>query len=88
MTDQLRIEYMPLSDLITRMDKFVYVETTGKIVAGHGRIETLTQKKQARMKAPERIEVRADDWYVPVQRGVAFKTDSESQARVSKRKVA
>lgn len=99
----LRIEYMPLTDLITRldeanpkdhdlgalhtsMDKFGYVEipvlneTTGKLIAGHGRIETLMQKKQSHMPAPERIEVRADDWYVPVQRGVAFKTDSEARA--------
>lgn len=100
---QLHIEYMALSDLLTRldeanpkdhdlgalhtsMDKFGYVEipvlneTTGKLIAGHGRIETLMQKKQAHMNAPERIEVRADDWYVPVQRGVAFKTDSEARA--------
>lgn len=100
---QIHIEYMPLSDLVTRldeanpkdhdlgalhtsMDKFGYVEipvlneTTGKLVAGHGRIETLIQKKQSHMNAPERIDVRDDDWYVPVQRGVAFKTDSEARA--------
>lgn len=103
MTHQLYIEYMPLSDLIARMDaqnpkehdlgalhvsmdKFGYVETpvlnetSGKLVAGHGRIETLMQKKQSRMQAPERIDVRPDDWYIPVQRGIAFKSDSEARA--------
>lgn len=100
---QLHIEYMALSDLLTRldeanpkdhdlgaihasMDKFGFVETpylnetTGRIIAGHGRIETLMQKKQSRMAAPERIEVRPDDWYVPVTRGIAFATDSEARA--------
>lgn len=68
------------------MDKFGFVETpylnetTGRIIAGHGRIETLMQKKQSRMAAPERIEVRPDDWYVPVTRGIAFATDSEARA--------
>lgn len=99
----LHIEYMPLTDLISRldeanpkdhdlgalhtsMDKFGYVEipvlneATGKLVAGHGRIETLMQKKQSHMPAPARIDVRNDDWYVPVQRGVAFKNEREARA--------
>lgn len=68
------------------MDKFGFVETpylnetTGRIIAGHGRLEALQQKKRGGMKAPARIEVRADDWYVPVTRGIAFATDEEARA--------
>jgi ParB-like chromosome segregation protein Spo0J len=55
-------------------------ETSGQLVAGHGRIEGLLARKASRKAPPDRVEARADDWYVPVLRGVAFKNETEAQA--------
>ena len=57
-------------------------ETTGKLVAGHGRIEALKQKKQFNESAPANIKVddESGDWLVPVIRGVSFKSEEEAQA--------
>jgi len=56
-------------------------ERTGKLVAGHGRIKSLTRKKNDGEEPPERIIVREDgEWMVPVIRGVAFKDDTEAEA--------
>tara|TARA_B100000287_G_scaffold432953_1_gene493493 strand:- start:804 stop:1451 length:648 start_codon:yes stop_codon:yes gene_type:complete len=57
-------------------------ETTGKLVAGHGRIEALKQKKQFNEPAPANIKVddESGDWLVPVIRGVSFKSEEEAQA--------
>ena len=57
-------------------------EKTGKLVAGHGRIETLKQKKQFNESPPANIQVdeESKEWLVPVIRGVSFKNDEEAQA--------
>lgn len=55
-------------------------ENSGKLVAGHGRLEGLSARKQAGHAAPERIEDRGDDWYVPVIRGVSFRNAKEAEA--------
>ena len=57
-------------------------ETTGKLVAGHGRIEALKQKMQFKEPVPANIQVddESGEWLVPVIRGVAFKNDDEAQA--------
>ena len=56
-------------------------ESSGKLVAGHGRIEALKQKKQFSEEPPINIKVDDDgDWLVPVIRGVSFKTEEEAQA--------
>ena len=56
-------------------------ESSGKLVAGHGRIEALKQKKQFSEEPPINIKVNDDgDWLVPVIRGVSFKTEEEAQA--------
>ena len=55
-------------------------ETTGKMVVGHGRRETLIEMKEAGEPAPKRIQVRKGEWFVPVLRGVAFATDAEAEA--------
>jgi len=64
--------------IIKSYQRFGYVspgtidETTGKFLSGHGRTEALQMMKQQGMDAPERIDVREDDWYVPTYRGVGF----------------
>jgi hypothetical protein len=55
-------------------------ENTGRLVAGHGRLETLQRAKAAGEAPPERIIEKDDDWLVPVVRGVAFADDQEAEA--------
>jgi len=56
-------------------------EATQKLVAGHGRVETLKQKKQFNEPRPNNIDVAKDgEWLVPVIRGVYFKDEDEAQA--------
>lgn len=50
------------------------------IVAGHGRLDTLLQKKTSGAPPPERVMVKDGEWYVPVIRGVDFKDDNEAEA--------
>lgn len=59
----------------------LYDEGTGRMVAGHGRLETLQAMRQLGEPAPGRIEVRDGAvWYVPVLRGVSFASESEAEA--------
>lgn len=69
------------------MDRFGFIaplirnEASGKLVGGHGRIETLRQKFSFKEKAPKGIKVDDDgDWYVPVITGIEFQTDAEADA--------
>ena len=69
------------------MDRFGFIaplirnEASGKLVGGHGRIETLRQKFSFKEKAPKGIKVDDDgDWYVPVITGIEFETDAEADA--------
>ncbi|MGD0289934.1 MAG: DNA methyltransferase [Candidatus Binataceae bacterium] len=55
-------------------------EKTGRIVAGHGRLDTLQQQKANGEKPPERIVERDGDWYVPVLRGIEFDSDTDAEA--------
>lgn len=55
-------------------------ERTGRLVAGHGRIEDLQWRYESGSKPPDGIRV-ADDgmWEVPVQRGWASESDAEAE---------
>lgn len=55
-------------------------ERTGRLVAGHGRIEALRQMKASGQSAPERVEQRNGEWYVPVVRGLRFRSDEDAEA--------
>ena len=44
------------------------LDLTNHILAGHGRIEGLMQKKALGESAPQNIIVKPDDWYVPTDR--------------------
>ena len=99
----LRIEYMPLAELLKKRDegnpkdhdigeldgsmkRWGYTapvtmdEKTEKLVAGHGRLETLEGRRERGEDAPARIDVREDDWYVPVIRGLDFDNAAEARA--------
>lgn len=54
---------------------------TGRLVAGHGRLEALIRMRDAGIERPARIGVDSRGvWTVPVLRGVAFKSEQEAEA--------
>lgn len=55
-------------------------ENTGKLLAGHGRLQTLQQMKQGGEKVPARIKEKDGEWLVPVLKGISFEDDMEAQA--------
>ena len=55
-------------------------ERTGRLVAGHGRVDTLVQMRDLGQPPPERIVARDGDWFVPVIRGVTFRDGTEAEA--------
>lgn len=61
-------------------DPILVDETSGRIVAGHGRLETLQQKQAAGDDRPDLIDVDEHGrWLVPVIRGVGFKDAKEAE---------
>jgi hypothetical protein len=75
-----------IGDLTLSFERFGYVnpiivdERSGKLIAGHGRIDALQQMKLRGESAPRNIQVKGDDWLVPVVRGVSFESESEAEA--------
>jgi DNA modification methylase len=55
-------------------------ERTGRLVAGHGRLESLRKAKSDGREPPERVRIVEGDWLVPVIRGVSFKNEQEADA--------
>lgn len=68
------------------LERFGYVapllrdEGTGRLVAGHGRLDRLVARKTAGKPPPERIKVRRGEWMVPVICGIAFTSAEEAEA--------
>lgn len=87
--DLQRHERNPKTHDIPAIDKsisrFGYVnpividERTGKIVAGHGRLDTLSEKFKKGEDPPPRIKQNGNGWLVPVVRGIEFKNDLEAE---------
>lgn len=62
-------------------DPIILDETTGQLVAGHGRLETLQLKQESGERQPSRILTDSEGkWLVPVVRGVAFEDETEAEA--------
>jgi hypothetical protein len=56
-------------------------DSTGRLVAGHGRLEALLGLRRTGQTPPARIEVEADgEWLVPVLCGVSFANEREAEA--------
>jgi hypothetical protein len=55
-------------------------ERTGRLVAGHGRIDTLKRLRQKGQEPPEGVMKEGDAWLVPVVRGWASRSDQEAEA--------
>ena len=75
-----------IETVLRSMDRFGYVapmilgERTGRLVAGHGRVQSLKQAKADGKQPPSRIRIKNGDWLVPVVRGVSFADDREAEA--------
>jgi site-specific DNA-methyltransferase (adenine-specific) len=55
-------------------------DATGRLVAGHGRVEALECAKAAGARPPDRVRVEGAEWLVPVIRGVEFAGPREAEA--------
>lgn len=69
------------------LEQFGYVEPilrderTGRVVAGHGRMESLDRRQSAGDLPPDGIEIGEDGrWLVPIVRGWSSKDDDEARA--------
>lgn len=66
--------------------KFGVVETpalderTGKLVAGHGRLNEWERARAAGENPPDGVQVVDGDWHVPISRGWASRDDAEADA--------
>lgn len=74
-------------DLLTAsVDRFGYVEPvvlderTGRLISGHGRLETLAARRDAGHPAPDGVQQNGSDWLVPVVRGWSSSNDEEAEA--------
>lgn len=74
--------------LIASFKRFGFVaaptidEATSVMVAGHGRCVALAQMRANTEAPPSGIIVQADEWYVPIVRGISFKSERERDAYV------
>lgn len=72
--------------LSASMERFGYVEPmalderTGRIVAGHGRLEVLAAARSSGAAPPDGVRVDGERWLVPVLRGWASRNDLEAEA--------
>ncbi len=55
-------------------------ERTGRLVAGHGRLDQLTAMHAEGSDPPDGIRLADDDWLIPVVRGWASRSDAEAEA--------
>jgi len=74
-----------LGALQASLDRFGFVapilmdDATGHLVAGHGRLDALQQRKAAGGAPPGRVRAVGDRWLVPVIRGLAFASPADAE---------
>lgn len=75
-----------LGEIIASIKRFGFAdagvidERTGRLVAGHGRVEALrAMQKESPSSPPPGVELRDGEWWVPVQRGWASKDDAHAE---------
>ena len=62
-------------------DPLAIDETTGRLIAGHGRLSVLERAHAAGQAAPQFVQVREDGmWLIPVTRGGAFADEQQASA--------
>lgn len=62
------------------VEPMVVDERTGRLVAGHGRLETLRAMHAAGLDAPSGIKAADGKWLAPVLRGWASENDAQASA--------
>jgi len=62
-------------------------EATGYILAGHGRLDTLQQRKAAGEPVPDGVKPNGQDWLVPVVRGVELPSEEAEAYGVADNKL-
>lgn len=62
------------------VEPMVVDERTGRLVAGHGRLETLRAMQAAGLEAPSGIKTADGKWLAPVLRGWASENDAQASA--------
>ena len=73
-------------DIGKSIGRFGYVEPcvlderTNRLVAGHGRVQALRVSRKKGEAPPQGIEERDGEWFVPVLRGWASRSDTEASA--------
>lgn len=55
-------------------------EKSGRLVAGHGRLDVLRAMKERGEVPPDRVQIKNDEWLVPVVRGMHFASEAEAEA--------
>lgn len=53
---------------------------TGRLTAGHGRLEELQRSKELGEEPPANIRVENGEWLVPIIEGISFENDEEAEA--------
>lgn len=61
-------------------DAMILDERTGRLVAGHGRLDDLKWRQDTGAPPPDGIIARDGDWLAPVQRGWSSRDDSDADA--------
>ncbi|WP_339096209.1 hypothetical protein WDJ50_02650 [Deinococcus sp. VB142] len=62
-------------------DPLAIDETSGRLIAGHGRLTALERAHAAGSPAPQFVQVRGDGmWLIPVTRGGSFADEAEASA--------
>ena len=62
-------------------DPLAIDETTGRLIAGHGRLSVLERAHASGQSAPQFVQVREDGmWLIPVTRGGSFADETEASA--------
>jgi len=62
------------------VEPIVIDERTGRLVAGHGRLDDIEARRDAGHEPPDGIEIDEGSWLVPVIRGWASNSDDEANA--------
>lgn len=67
-------------DRLGFLDPMIEDGRTGRLVAGHGRLENLQARHAAGDPAPDGVQVRDGTWYAPVTVGWSSRDDTQAEA--------
>lgn len=62
------------------VEPVVLDERTGRLVAGHGRVEALRVERHKGGRPPEGVVEKDGEWFLPVLRGWSSRSDAEASA--------